>query len=173
MNLMLLMGVFNLDETGRWIDPGVIDANLLRQYLSDIGASQDSLSGVDRLPTFEQLSGGRSVEAIQQMGDQDLNRENAEQGVAGEDARNRAGGGYTIPGSSNAYHVAETNEQYAEKFYEARDEETLRRRAEALERENDSTGENPGVLTLFNVDDDEETGDDLPAVASTIETVRR
>ena len=173
MNLMLLMGVFNLDETGRWIDPGVIDANLLRQYLSDIGASQDSLSGVDRLPTFEQLSGGRSVEAIQQMGDQDLNRENAEQGVAGEDARNRAGGGYTIPGSSNAYHVAETNEQYAEKFYEARDEETLRRRAEALELENDSTGENPGVLTLFNVDDDEETGDDLPAVAATLETVRR
>lgn len=173
MNLMLLMGVFNLDETGRWIDPGVIDANLLRQYLSDIGASQDSLSGVDRLPTFEQLSGGRSVEAIQQMGDQDLNRENAEQSVAGEDARNRAGGGYTIPGSSNAYHVAETNEQYAEKFYEARDEETLRRRAEALELENDSTGENPGVLTLFNVDDDEETGDDLPAVAATLETVRR
>ena len=174
MNLMLLMGVFNLDETGRWIDPGVIDANLLRQYLSDIGASQDSLSGVDRLPTFEQLSGGRSVEAIQQMGDQDLNRENAaEQGVAGEDARNRAGGGYTIPGSSNAYHVAETHEQYAEKFYEARDEETLRRRAEALELENDSTGENPGVLTLFNVDDDEETGDDLPAVAATLETVRR
>ena len=174
MNLMLLMGVFNLDETGRWIDPGVIDANLLRQYLSDIGASQDSLSGVDRLPTFEQLSGGRSVEAIQQMGDQDLNRENAaEQGVAGEDARNRAGGGYTIPGSSNAYHVAETHEQYAEKFYEARDEETLRRRAEALELENDSTGENPGVLTLFNVDDDEETGDNLPAVAATLETVRR
>ncbi|MBR0225200.1 MAG: TolC family protein [Thermoguttaceae bacterium] len=173
MNLMLLMGVFNLDETGRWIDPGVIDTNLLRQYLSDIGASQDSLSGVDRLPTFEQLSGGRSVEAIQQMGDQDLNRENAEQGVAGEDARNRAGGGYTIPGSSNAYHVAETHEQYAEKFYEARDEETLRRRAEALELENDSTGENPGVLTLFNVDDDEETGDNLPAVAATLETVRR
>ncbi|MDO5309485.1 MAG: hypothetical protein Q4G03_08335 [Planctomycetia bacterium] len=67
MNLMLMLGVFNLDETGRWIDPGNIDANLLREYLSDVTASQDSLAGVDRLPTFEQLSGGRSVDEVQQM----------------------------------------------------------------------------------------------------------
>ena len=34
MNLMLLMGIFDLDETGRWIDPGNIDSNLLRSYVA-------------------------------------------------------------------------------------------------------------------------------------------
>ncbi len=76
MNLMLLLGVFTLDETGRWVDPGVIDENLLRAAMADVGTSQDSLAGLDRLPTFEQLSGGRSPEAVRQMtGDADAEAE--------------------------------------------------------------------------------------------------
>ena len=72
MNLMLHLGVFQLDETGRWVDPGNIDENLLRAAMSDVGTSQDALAGLDRLPTFEQLSGGRSPEAVRQMtGDAD------------------------------------------------------------------------------------------------------
>ncbi len=67
MNLMLMMGVFDLDETGRWIDPGNIDADLLQTYLASVERSQDSLAGVDRLPSFEQLSGGRSVEEVRRM----------------------------------------------------------------------------------------------------------
>ncbi|MBQ2788368.1 MAG: TolC family protein, partial [Thermoguttaceae bacterium] len=67
MNLMLLLGVFNLDETGRWVDPGNIDEMFLRQMMADVGTSQDALAGLDRLPTFEQLSGGRSPEAVRQM----------------------------------------------------------------------------------------------------------
>jgi len=67
MNLMLMMGVFDLDETGRWIDPGNIDVDLLQSYLSTVDRSQDSLAGVDQLPSFEQLSGGRSVEEIRRM----------------------------------------------------------------------------------------------------------
>ena len=72
MNLMLLLGVFNLDETGRWVDPGNIDETLLRAAMADVGTSQDALAGLDRLPTFEQLSGGRTPEAVRQMtGDAD------------------------------------------------------------------------------------------------------
>lgn len=72
MNLMLHLGVFQLDETGRWVDPGNIDENLLRAAMADVGTSQDALAGLDRLPTFEQLSGGRSPEAVRQMtGDAD------------------------------------------------------------------------------------------------------
>ncbi len=72
MELMLTLGVFQLDETGRWVDPGTIDEALLRGIMSDVGTSQDALAGLDRLPTFEQLSGGRSPEAVRQMtGDAD------------------------------------------------------------------------------------------------------
>lgn len=79
MNLMLHLGVFHLDETGRWVDPGNIDEELLRRMTSDVGTSQDALAGLDRLPTFEELSGGRSPEAVRQMtGDGDGNEvENA------------------------------------------------------------------------------------------------
>lgn len=72
MGLMLMLGVFQLDGTGRWVDPGSIDESLLRDIMSDVGTSQDALAGLDRLPTFEQLSGGRSPEAVRQMtGDAD------------------------------------------------------------------------------------------------------
>lgn len=71
MNLMLMLGVFHLDETGRWIDPGNIDEELLQQEVADVATPQDALTGVDNLPTFEQLSGGRSVDAVRQMGTAD------------------------------------------------------------------------------------------------------
>ncbi|MBQ5790355.1 MAG: hypothetical protein IIW01_08705 [Thermoguttaceae bacterium] len=46
--------------------------NNLRAAMADVGTSQDALAGLDRLPTFEQLSGGRSPEAVRQMtGDAD------------------------------------------------------------------------------------------------------
>ncbi len=73
MSLMLMLGVFELDDSGRWIDPGVIDNETLSRYLIDqTNMTQDSLSGVDRLPTFEQLSGGRSLQTVQAMGTEDL-----------------------------------------------------------------------------------------------------
>ena len=72
MSLMLMLGVFNLDDTGRWVDPGEITNAMLQHYLATSGDSQDRLSGVDRLPSFEQLSGGRSVMAVQGMGTTDL-----------------------------------------------------------------------------------------------------
>ena len=155
MNLMLLMGVFNLDETGRWVDPGNIDANLLRLYLSDVETPQDVLTGVDRLPTFEQLSGGRSIEMIQQMGTQDVNA-----GVqsAEDDAYVHAPLAQLPPEA--AYQRAELNEQYAEQAYASRDEQLLLQRAKELEK--NSPEDNEKVLTLFNVDDE----DDVPAVAS-------
>jgi hypothetical protein len=73
MSLMLMLGVFELDDTGRWIDPGVIDNEMLQRYLyAQGGMTQDALAGVNLLPTFEELSGGRSVQAIQQMGTEDV-----------------------------------------------------------------------------------------------------
>ncbi|MBQ9813963.1 MAG: hypothetical protein IJM54_11720, partial [Thermoguttaceae bacterium] len=56
--------------------PGVIDNNMLLRYLSNQpNMTQDRLSGVDRLPTFEQLSGGRSVQTVRQMGESDVSSE--------------------------------------------------------------------------------------------------
>ena len=66
-----MLGVFDLDDTGRWIDPGEISGALLQRYLQEASVSQDQLAGMNRLPSFEQLSGGRSVQAIQQMGASD------------------------------------------------------------------------------------------------------
>ena len=250
MNLMLLMGIFNLDATGRWIDPGNIDQELLRAYLSEVEASQDSLAGVDRLPTFEDLSGGRSVETVQQMENEDVNvmsvdesaTQTAEESAAanngsavsvedqdrahaapytipGSASNGNRSASYTIPGTSNnpnraatntrrngsnrvatnarprasqgptgGYQRAETNEQYAERVYAQRDEETLRLRAEdlglsrapttsqdtvadstsgdALGLSHASEAPKDDVLTLFNVDDEEETLPEAPAVAT-------
>lgn len=73
MSLMLMLGVFNLDDTGRWIDPGEINGAMLQNYLAQASVTQDSLAGMDRLPSVEQLSGGRSAQALQQMGTNDLN----------------------------------------------------------------------------------------------------
>jgi len=89
MGLMLMLGVFQLDETGRWVDPGSIDESLLRDMLSDVGTSQDALAGLDRLPTFEQLSGGRSPEAVRQMtGDADWGTAGSGDGNANAAPRN-------------------------------------------------------------------------------------
>ncbi len=73
MTLMLMLGVFNLDDTGRWIDPGEINTTMLQGYLAQAAVSQDRLAGMDRLPSVEQLSGGRSIQTLQQMGTNDLN----------------------------------------------------------------------------------------------------
>lgn len=72
MSLMLMLGVFTLDDTGRWIDPGEINTATLQSYLSGAGQTQDQLSGIDRLPSFERLSGGRSLETVRQMGSNDV-----------------------------------------------------------------------------------------------------
>ena len=72
MNLMLMLGVFELDDTGRWIDPGEINNVMLQNYLAQATVSQDRLAGVDRLPSFEQLSGGRSVDTVRQIGNGDV-----------------------------------------------------------------------------------------------------
>ncbi|MCF0234790.1 MAG: TolC family protein [Thermoguttaceae bacterium] len=72
MNLMLLLGIFHLDETGRWIDPGSIDANLIHSELAGATQTQDELAGMSNLPSFEQLSGGRTPDEIRQLGSEDL-----------------------------------------------------------------------------------------------------
>ena len=72
MSLMLMLGVFTLDDPGRWIDPGEINTATLQSYLSGAGQTQDQLSGIDRLPSFERLSGGRSIETVRQMGSNDV-----------------------------------------------------------------------------------------------------
>jgi len=107
MGLMLMLGVFQLDETGRWVDPGSIDESLLRDIMSDVGTSQDALAGLDRLPTFEQLSGGRSPEAVRQMtGDADW-------GTAESDNANGADeNGEAASAPSPAIPVATTRSEY-------------------------------------------------------------
>ncbi len=151
MNLMLLIGVFNLDSTGRWIDPGNIDRNLLYTYMQDVAQSQDSLSGVSELPTFEELSGGRSVEEVRQIG---------------VNADEEDGDSEIAESESSEYHRARVNEQYgaheapfAESISAARDEEILRKRAEAQkvlnELEEKETGKANKGLALYDLDEDE------------------
>ena len=107
MSLMLMLGVFELDDSGRWIDPGVIDNNMLLRYLSNQpNMTQDRLSGVDRLPTFEQLSGGRSVQTVRQMGETDVSSE------AVPAAERSASPTYTfrVPSERNVRNVREPEE---------------------------------------------------------------
>ena len=148
---MLLIGVFNLDSTGRWIDPGNIDRNLLYTYMQDVAQSQDSLSGVSELPTFEELSGGRSVEEVRQIG---------------VNADEEDGDSEIAESESSEYHRARVNEQYgaheapfAESISAARDEEILRKRAEAQkvlnELEEKETGKANKGLALYDLDEDE------------------
>ena len=125
MNLMLLMGVFDLDETGRWIDPGNIDEDLLRLYLSGIDASQDSLAGVDQLPAFEELSGGRSVESVREMGNDDVNvmsvDEDFDATTLPETQERAHAAPYTIPGTSNSNRTSYTIPNSSNNRYAASD----------------------------------------------------
>lgn len=155
MNLMLMLGVFNLDSTGRWIDPGNIDRNLLYSVMQDVAQSQDALTGVSELPTVEELSGGRSIEAVRQMG--------SEEGQGEAEASELAEEG------SGEYQRAHVNEQYAsdhvapfaESLHAARDEEILKKRAEAEQRlaETDETNESNEAsnrgLALYDLDDED------------------
>ncbi len=167
MNLMLLMGVFDLDATGRWIDPGNIDRTLLQSYLDEVDMSQDTLAGVDQLPTFEELSGGRSVDAVREMGDADVN-------VASEEEQ---GATYADADSDGRYQRAMTHERYAEEAHAARDEETLRRRAEELglvHNELQDPEKDDKVLALFDIEDEEKPAREVvPVVATVHGEVRR
>ena len=157
MNLMLLMGIFNLDETGRWIDPGNIDSNLLRSYVAGISASQsqDALSGVDRLPTYEQLAAGYTREALAEMGVSDVAQNDSER--------------FSTSGDSNGgYQRAQTFEKYAEDAFAARDEQILLSRARAEEEENEKKRESLG---LFDVD--AKTDSNVPIVSASFDSARR
>ncbi|MDO5553174.1 MAG: TolC family protein [Planctomycetia bacterium] len=65
MGLLLAMGVFELDETGRWIDPGDINTEFLQTLATEFDRSQDELAGLDRLPETEELTGGLTLEQVQ------------------------------------------------------------------------------------------------------------
>ncbi|MDO5581177.1 MAG: TolC family protein [Planctomycetia bacterium] len=64
MNLLLMLGLFEINEEGRWIDPGDINSKLLQKYSDGNYPTQDELSGIDKLPTTEKLTGGRDIEEI-------------------------------------------------------------------------------------------------------------
>ena len=170
MNLMLMLGVFNLDRTGRWIDPGNIDRQLLVTYMSDVERSQDELAGIQNLPTVEQLSGGRSAETLRQMSDSD----GAESETATASEATEPANGSATPNAAalanaandstpNGYATATVREPYAnhtapyaEDAYAARDEEILQRRAQAAEMldELETDDATDADLSLFEVGDD-------------------
>ncbi|MDO4585961.1 MAG: hypothetical protein Q4C95_01545 [Planctomycetia bacterium] len=55
MGLLLELGLFEIDETGRWIDPGDIDTAFLDTRIRGVEESQDELSGLNDLPEAEEL----------------------------------------------------------------------------------------------------------------------
>jgi len=65
MGLLLQMGAFQLDENGRWIDPGNIDSQFLQQFMADVTQTQDELTGINNLPPVEAITGGLSGEQLQ------------------------------------------------------------------------------------------------------------
>ena len=72
MPLMLMLGVFSLDNTDHWINSDEINTTTLQGYLSCAAQTQDQLSDADLLPSFEQLFGGWSLETVQEMGTNDV-----------------------------------------------------------------------------------------------------
>lgn len=64
MGLLLVLGVFQLDENGKWIDPGDITTEYIRQFMTINGQPQDALSGINQLPETNQLTGGMPIESL-------------------------------------------------------------------------------------------------------------
>ncbi len=68
MAILLELGLFEIDENGRWIDPGTIDAQLLAASMPAAGQqTQDQLAGLSVLRPVEEVSGGLSAESLQRM----------------------------------------------------------------------------------------------------------
>lgn len=67
MALLLELGLFEIDERGRWIDPGKINADLLSSRARMQLVSQDELAGMNQLQPVEQLTGGLSADALRQI----------------------------------------------------------------------------------------------------------
>ena len=68
MALLLELGLFQLDENGKWIDPGPINKELLVQIAQAAGPiSQDQLAGMDELRNVEELTGGVPIENLETL----------------------------------------------------------------------------------------------------------
>ena len=64
MGLLLVLGVFQLDERGKWIDPGDITTDYIKQFMLTGNQPQDAIMGVNQLPETQQLTGGVPLEAL-------------------------------------------------------------------------------------------------------------
>ncbi|MDD3586862.1 MAG: TolC family protein [Thermoguttaceae bacterium] len=64
MGLLLVLGVFQLDENGKWIDPGNITTDYIKQFMLTGNQPQDAMTGINQLPATQQLTGGVPLEAL-------------------------------------------------------------------------------------------------------------
>lgn len=65
MNLLLILGIFDIDREGRWVDPGDIDEKFLSGINTQVGNTrQDELTGLNSLRPVESLTGGVPLESI-------------------------------------------------------------------------------------------------------------
>lgn len=64
MTLLLMLGLFEIDQNGRWIDPGDIDRAYLSNKMIGIYNSQDNLAGLPKLPQLNDLTGGQSLDEV-------------------------------------------------------------------------------------------------------------
>ena len=67
MALLLQMGLFEIDERGRWIDPGKINSELLSSRARLQVVTQDELAGMNQLRPVEQLTGGLDGDALRRI----------------------------------------------------------------------------------------------------------
>ncbi|MBQ2683791.1 MAG: hypothetical protein IJG02_07945, partial [Thermoguttaceae bacterium] len=65
--LLLQMGLFEIDERGRWIDPGKINSELLSSRARLQVVTQDELAGMNQLRPVEQLTGGLDGDALRRI----------------------------------------------------------------------------------------------------------
>lgn len=78
MAILLELGLFEIDSTGRWIDPGRINSEFLIQRGQGNLISQDDLYGMDRLEDIEQMTGGISAETLSTLPIPDEQADNAD-----------------------------------------------------------------------------------------------
>ena len=68
MALLLELGLFQLDENGKWVDPGPINRALLSRTAEAAGPiPQDQLAGMDELRNIEDLTGGIPIETLESI----------------------------------------------------------------------------------------------------------
>ena len=107
MTLLLMLGLFEIDQNGRWIDPGDIDRAYLSNKMIGIYNSQDNLAGLPKLPQLNDLTGGQSLEEVMKTPAVDAERNGNANAQSGSSHTERSAENRTLSTENSTANAAE------------------------------------------------------------------